>query len=304
MMALEQDVSTPPPASAAEQPGGWPSLGWQPNVALRLFGMRRSGNHAVANWLQRNAPGQQALFFNNCKSARMPLSHHQGIERNTVGLSRSEARDLPELGASMASGGLLLISYEDTVPSDYSLDRPVSGDLDERLLSGDILLLRGFLNWSASLLKKLQGNPAFSLVQRNAVLLRAIDSYRRMLELASHADELALVVVDYDRWMRSAHYRTDLLGRLDLPCADNTLGKIQTYGGGSSFDKDRGNADFDLKTDQRCQQMAEDAEYQAILHLAARDAALLAALTRHYPDDAARLSQLAGHPPFAAGRLF
>ncbi|UWR76753.1 hypothetical protein K4L04_01990 [Phaeobacter inhibens] len=304
MMTVEQDVSTPSLASGAERHGGWPELGWQPDVALRLFGMRRSGNHAVANWLQRNAPGQQALFFNNCKPGRAPLTHHQGGERNALRLSRHEIGDLTSLGASMAPGGLLLISYEDTVPSDYGFDRPVSGDLDEGLLSGDVLLLRGFLNWSASLLKKLQGNPAFSLVQRNAVILRAIDSYRRMLKLASQANELALVVVDYDHWMRSANYRKDLLDRLDLPVADNTLGKMQTYGGGSSFDKDQGDADFDLKTDQRCRQMVGDAEYQAILHLAARDEALLAALTRHYPDDAARLSQLAEHPPFTAGGLF
>ncbi|MFV1592506.1 hypothetical protein VWZ88_08030 [Phaeobacter sp. JH20_36] len=302
-MATGRTSSVMPVAGVVGNAGCWPELGWRPDAALRMFGMRRSGNHAVANWLQRNAPHGQALFFNNCKSGRAPLAHHQGVERNAVQLARYDTRDLAGLGATLGAGGLLLISYEDTVPSDFGLERPVSGDLDETLLSGDILLLRGFLNWSASLLKKLQRNPDFTVAHRSASVLRAIDSYRKMLELVAEADDLALTVIDYDVWIHDAEYRSALLDRLGLPCVDNTLGKVQRYGGGSSFDTPEAGADFDLRTDQRWQRMSGDAEYQAILHIAARDTALLAALSRHYPHDAKRLASLADQTPIAAGGL-
>ncbi|MFS4582075.1 hypothetical protein [Phaeobacter sp. C3_T13_0] len=303
MMAVEQSCSMPLVAASTGETGYWTDLHWQPDVALRLFGMRRSGNHAIANWLQRNAPTGQALFFNNCKPKRAPLTHHQGIERNGLRLSRQNGRDLAALGASIGRGGLLLLSYEDVVPSDYTLDRPVSGDLDETFISGDILLIRGFLNWSASLTKKLQGNPDFSVSHRSAIVLRAIDSYRRMLDLAGQAGDLALTVIDYDIWVREAKYRADCLDDLGLPCVDNTLGEVQSYGGGSSFDGAQAGTDFDLATDQRWRQMDQNSEYQAILHLAARDEALIEVLTHHYPVDATRLVRLADYRPFTAGGL-
>ena len=42
---------------ASQQDFAWQQLGIIPGVALRLFGMRRSGNHAIVGWMQRNAPG-------------------------------------------------------------------------------------------------------------------------------------------------------------------------------------------------------------------------------------------------------
>ncbi|WP_237028947.1 hypothetical protein [Phaeobacter porticola] len=301
-MVVEQTSSVPSNKVGMAPSRRWPELEWQPDVALRLFGMRRSGNHAIANWLQRNAPAGKALFFNNCKPGRMPLLNHRGVEHDAQRLSRQDGSDLAALGAKMKQGGLLLISYEDAVPSDFSIDRPLSGNLDESLLNGDILLIRGFLNWSASLLKKLQRNSGVTLAHRGSVVLRAIDSYRRMLELATDAEALALTLICYDDWISDAAYRADCLSALGLPCLDNSLGAIQPYGGGSSFEPFT-NEGADLASDQRWQQMAEDPEYQAILHLAARDDALCACLERQFPQDAVQLSKLAVHTPFAAGGL-
>ncbi len=276
-------------------PAQWPLGSWQPDTVLRMFGMRRCGNHAVANWLQRNAPKGQALFFNNCKAARMPFAHHHGVEKNGQRVSRQDSSDLSVLGARMGQGGLMLMSYEDVVPSDHCLSRPVSGELDETLISADVILLRGFLNWSASLVKKLQRNPDFSLAHRSGVVMRAIDSYRKMLDLAAEADALALVVIDYDQWVKDEACRAACLGRLGLLVRDNSLGVVQSYGGGSSFDEQASGSAFGLRTDQRWQRMMDDGEYLAILHLAARDEALMRGLSRRYPDDAARLAGLTHH---------
>jgi hypothetical protein len=47
--------------------------------------------------------------------------------------------------------------------------------------------------------------------------------------------------------------------------------------------------------------MRSDAEYQALLHLAARDPALLAELEELFPEDAAYLKTVAQHQPLPQG---
>ncbi|MGR3760434.1 hypothetical protein ACUXV3_09945 [Roseobacteraceae bacterium NS-SX3] len=285
---------------AASLPPEWRHLGFRPGAALRLFGMRRSGNHAIADWLQRNAPGGRSVFLNNCKPGSSPFDAFRGIEVNGRRAPQKAAgRDMAQVVAEAGEGALFLVSYEDTSPSDFLGRGPVSGSFDEGLFTADILLCRSFLNWCASLLKKLQGNPDYSLARRSAVLLRAIDTYTRLLALAGQADELALTCIRYDDWMADAGYRAGVLARLGLPAGDNTLGAVQPYGGGSSFQNDAQSA-ADLETGSRWRQMAADPEYQAVLHLAARDMALMAQLEQHFPQDAARLARIAERNVLAA----
>jgi hypothetical protein len=56
-----------------------------------------------------------------------------------------------------------------------------------------------------------------------------------------------------------------------------------------------------LQTDRRWQQMRSDAEFQAMLHMAARDAALLEELEALFPEDAAYLKNVAQHQPLPQG---
>lgn len=278
-------------------PAEWQRLGLTPGLSLRVFGMRRSGNHAILSWLQRNAPGGRSVFLNNCKPGADPLQNSRGIEVNGSHASQSKAkRDMPQVTKEAGDGALLLVSYEDTSPAEFGLLRQPSGAFDEALFSHNILIYRGFLNWSASLLKKMQGNEGYTLVRRNGIVLRSIDSYIRLLGLVDQAQDLGLVAICYDRWMRSADYRSELLQQLGLPQRDNSLGEVQHYGGGSSFQKQAVSA-AELQTDTRWLQMRGVAEYQALLHLAARDPALVEQLETLFPEDAAYLKSVAQQQP-------
>lgn len=225
----------------------WKPLGIVPGVALRLFGMRRSGNHAIVGWMQRNAPGGRSVFLNNCKPGQDPFRSFRGIEVNGTHAPQHKAM------RNMAS---------------------VTGE------AGDGALL----------------------VRRNAILLRAMDTYTRLLGMVEMAKELAVTCISYDRWCRDDAYRADLLGELGLEAQDNGLGAVQPYGGGSSFQKDAKGAE-ELQTDQRWRQMVTDAEYQSVLHLAARDEALTDRLSRLFPTDAALLAGVAAQTPMMRGGL-
>jgi hypothetical protein len=277
----------------------WDRLGFVPGTVLRAFGMRRSGNHAIADWLLRNAPSQNSVFLNNCVARRNPLGHFRSISVNgRQQPGRAALKDLRSFAAAAGDGAVLLFSYEDNSPAEASLNRPISADFDETSIDADLVIYRGFLNWCASLTRKLQANPGYSLSRRASIVLHAIDTYTRMLGLVAARDELGLTPICYDDWSRSESYRGALLAGLGFPLRDNSLGRVQPYGGGSSFQKDATLPD-DLATDRRWQQMADDPEFRAITFLAGRDMALTRALDQVLPQDAARLAMmppLAGYP--------
>lgn len=268
-------------------------LGFAPGAVMRLCGMRRSGNHAIANWLQRNSPQGQAVFLNNCKPGKGPLAHFRSLELSGKRLPVKAAQGDLVAGLSKArDGALLLISYEDNVVS--ASGRPLSGPFDESLIDSELVVYRSFLNWSASLLKKLQGNPAYSASRRLSILLGAMDVYSDILNTAHHQQDLGVTAICYDDWKQSEPYRAGILSRLGLSVRDNALGPVQSYGGGSSFQKEAQTAD-DLSTDQRWQQMAANPEFQAILHVACRDTTLVDRMLPIFPQDAARLARIADH---------
>jgi hypothetical protein len=282
----------------AGTPMEWTRLGFVPGQALRMFGMRRSGNHAIANWLQRNAPSGQSVFLNNCKPNSDPFRTFRSIEVNGKTSQHRKARkNLTSVAGRAEDGALLLFSYEDITPAMSADAQSVSGPFDEALLTGDVLIYRSFLNWTASLLKKMQANDSYSLLHRNAILLRAIDQYGILLRQVEDADELGFTCICYDNWVRSEKYREAILTELDLPLRDNSLGPVQSYGGGSSFQKQANSAD-ELETSRRWQKMAEDPEFAAVLNLAAHDTKLTQRLERLFPRDAALLARIVrANPP-------
>ncbi|MVO15059.1 hypothetical protein [Parasedimentitalea huanghaiensis] len=281
-------------ARAIEQPNEWARLGFAPGQALRMFGMRRSGNHAIANWLQRNATTGRSVFLNNCKPATDPLKSFRAIELDGELVSHQIAqKDLASVAGTAGDGAMLLISYEDVTTAEFAPKRAVSGPFDETLLSGDVLIYRSFLNWAASLLKKMQANTGYSLLRRNAILLHSIDIYSGVLRQVEQAETLQHTCICYDDWMRDESYRAAILNQLNLPVRDNTLGRVQRYGGGSSFQKEADSVDK-LQTNRRWQQMAEEPEFAAVLQLAAHDTALTDRLERLFPRDAALLARIAG----------
>jgi hypothetical protein len=293
----------------------WTRLGFVPGRVLRVFGMRRSGNHAMADWLLRNAPGGNSVFLNNCVTRKNPLGNFRSIAINGRKHPVKPAlADLASQTRAVGDGAVLLFSYEDTAPTDFDGGKDagkdagkvggkaVSGDFDETLIDTDLVFYRGFLNWSASLLRKLQANPGYSVTRRTGIVLRAIDTYTRVLSVVEAQADLNVVALCYDDWHGSETFRAQTLDRLGWPVHDTALGAVQTYGGGSSFQKDATEA-TDLTPDRRWVQMADDPEYQAILALAARDVTLTDRLERVFPQDAARLAAIAASPVLTAGAL-
>ena len=280
-------------AALATAENVWSALGIAPTSALRMTGMRRSGNHAIANWLQRNA--DHALFLNNCRPGHAPLRNHNGIE---VSGQRYDG-SLQDAAADAGEGALLLLSYEDTLHLRFGSKDNLSGPYKSTSFDGDLLIYRSFLNWSASLLKKLQRNESYRSADRMAVMARALATYGDLLVEVREAHDSGRIAVCYDAWSRDELYRARLLADLGLTLRDNSLGAVQPYGGGSSFQRDVAAAE-DLHSQERWHAMIGDPEYQMLLRLAALDRAFMDRLEALFPADAALMTRLPALPELDA----
>lgn len=251
-----------------------------PAQVLRVYGMRRSGNHALIDWMLRNAPGGNGLFLNNCRPGRNPLQTTRGISVYANGVELAA----DGLGAKLAAAGpapFTVVSYEDSMP-DTGL-KPLY-DAPETC----VIIFRSFLHWSASLLRKIQGNPGYGPLERNRVMMNALRTYQTMLDRVQDKD---IVPVLYDDWMGREDYRAAALERIGLPGRDLSRGAVQRYGGGSSFQGKAADV-ATLATDTRSAEMADDLEYQLLLWTAARDLGFMERLADVFPQDAERLSKL------------
>lgn len=257
-----------------------PDHGLAPSQVWRVYGMRRSGNHAVIDWMLRNTADGAGLFLNNCKPNRDPVATARGVSVYANGAVQDHDLVDDKLGAA-GPAPFTVISYEDRMPA---RDGGPVFDAPETC----VIIYRSFLHWAASLLRKIQGNPGYGPLERMRVMMQAMRTYGDMLVRVRDRD---VVAVCYDNWQGDDGYRRTALRRLNLPGDDLSLGAVQRYGGGSSFQGKAAEA-ADLKTTARAGQMAQDLEYQLVLWTAARDPEFMRRLADVFPEDAGRLSKL------------
>ena len=269
---------------------GWEQFDLTPSVSLCVFGMRRAGNHAIINWLLRNPPAKSTgtIFMNNCGFRRSPFESHKSVEVNGKRRGRT-IEYLPKAGGAP----MVVISYEDRPPPGPEDEKSLPRGFDTGQIDHNIIVFRSFLNWSASLLKKLRINSDYTPVSRGRIMLSSIERYGQMLVRLQSS---GFVGICYDPWVISPSYRTDVLHQLGLPVSDNTLGDMQRYGGGSSF-PDQILPDQDMESHKRWVHMVEDSEYLALLWIAAQDAGLLKLVGELFPVDLEMLQPLVGVRP-------
>lgn len=225
-------------------------------LEIQVFGLQRSGNHAVIAWLlqQSNSP---VTFLNNVDHFKDPfIFFRQGVVHNMILLSRRYPNKQEALRAEKKA--LLVHSYENLVLRQLAV-REIPHDRDRVIgKSGKvikILLLRDFFNWAASRIKLMEF--------RQQDIAPVIENFNPMIDLwISYAQEFSretrfitdreLVKISYNRWVVDCEYRAHILGSIGLPLLDNINNAVPNVGGGSSFDRTSfSGAAADMKTTER-----------------------------------------------------
>jgi len=240
----------------------------------------------------RNGPNGGAVFLNNCRPRRHPAEHNNGVEVFVNGMALPDIGGLTKQDKFKMAGKkpLAIVSYEDTMPNmqdDLPAIWPKHAP-DETV----VIIYRSFLNWSASLLRKISKNEGYGPIARLRIMSVAFKNYAAALELVQNTAQTGVIPINYDNWFASDETRAALLSQLGLTLRDNTLGIVQKQGGGSSFQGREVNTN-DLDTARRAELMAHEPEYQMLLWTAARDDAFMTQITALFPEDAKRLTAVA-----------
>ena len=217
----------------------------------RVLGLRRSGNHAIINWMERQM--DSAIHLNNlrinenafrnslpCLRRQVPPTgpmdgrkgdqrypEYQGPEGVDRLLEESKGHFFPKQN--------LLLSYEDyPIPSVANAGYETMHDryFGRSLHRVDVLILRDPYNLLASRLQK-NVLPSRSMRQSFSALWT---SYA--IEFLGETNHLThnKVSVNYNRWVVSKTYRQELATKLGLDFSDRGFGDVTHFGGGSSFD--------------------------------------------------------------------
>lgn len=278
---------------AAQRLDTWPQAGIAPVCAFQVFGMRRSGNHAIIDWLMRNAPqaASGGVFYNNCKFGKNPLRAYGSLDVYDAARQVTPHVDVP-VETRLAGAGpepMVIVSYEDRMPQPAGTPQKASDGMTDGHFTHQIIIYRSFLNWSASLLAKIKKNTGFGATDRMRIMTLAFATYVQGLDRVRAG---GLTAICYDDWMLSQDYRAAILRRLGLPARDLSHGRMQRYGGGSSFQKKLSDP-AKLDSVARDAAMAQDPEYQVLLWTAAHDLAFMERVMPHFEQDAERLATLA-----------
>lgn len=178
-----------------------------------VYGLRRSGNHAIINWILPQVKGDFS-YYNDV----WPNAPYKGKPKQRRGN-----------GSKVDTS---IISFEDyNLQIFKSLLRNRSQPKVQKRTT--ILIIRDPFNWYASRLKSDMSQPAhYSGLNLRQLYLQYIREYNReSIFLEGH-----VVLISYNQWKSDLSYRKSISKGLGLEFTDDGLNKVTGEGGGSSFD--------------------------------------------------------------------
>ena len=213
-------------------------------LELRVFGLQRSGNHAIIEWILDQHAGRRTCFLNNVGHGNQdPFTTTRQVALAGFG-GNSDVEAVRH-----AYKDVLIYSYEDDLSrmrqgatlTDAIHDETFEeqriryvGQSEHRI---NVIVLRDPFNFFASRLKKLVALTGTKDVEaiKETWKLMATRALRMRRDFAG--DEFW---VNYNTWVSDERYRRRLSTRLFGEFSDASLEYVSGHGGGSSFDSDHG----------------------------------------------------------------
>lgn len=193
-------------------------------VVYVLHGMKRSGNHALVNWL---LPQLRCTFINNA----IPIGPilRGGMFPERVPFEAWRSRFAPVSGEM----DTLLVSLED-----HALE--VLPFLADGIELRRLLIVRRPDQLFSSRIRKAFRVAMPAYPSRNDVVMqRAASIWKQHARCFLDEETQAYpgrIAVSFDDWVSSREYRASISAALGVPFDDGGFGRVSDVGGGSSFD--------------------------------------------------------------------
>ena len=183
-----------------------------------FYGLRRSGNHAILEWLLQNMGGsgnremvknRRIIHVNNAAYINEANSYIDKEELNQ------------DISNSEKNYEKLIVSYED-VPVDFSL-----------FTEGykKIVVVRNIENLFASRFKKAQQYKSSIYTGPMRIDQFAVDLWKNHVNAGLNGDA---ILIQFEKWVDSKEYRDQITAQLDTVNYDIT-DTMTVFGAGSSF---------------------------------------------------------------------
>jgi hypothetical protein len=256
---------------------------------VRVFGLRRSGNHAVLAWLIANISHKSYFHFDQAP-INLPLHRSRSFvfdgERHKGGLMKVDVKQ--RFDTARQSADLISVFHEEQQLNELFDKKKATSLGYDNLLSYNVLVYRDFLNWIASVKRHpnaLGGHERFTMRQF-AVLAGVLEKWKAHTRRAYGeypTKKFSLVTVHYDRWLVDRDYRGDRLSELGIHAQDLELPEQSQFGGGSSFQdvSEDGNQGRQLS---RWEHYLGDSDFEFLLTMALRDEEIKNLLRTWQPD--------------------
>ena len=247
---------------------------------FRILGLRRSGNHAITNWIGKQVKGNSA-FINHVRPLENPY-RDQYESQLVLGRKLPEGdwkyKDIDwwkqEKEGDFSFKDCLIYSYEDQEigkVADKSFERKHDLYLGKSEARFDVIVMRDPFNLFASRLKTKprEHGPNFSMLEvysRQYSLPELWVSYAK--ECLGETSFLMnqKIFVNYNRWFVDEDYREQLSTQLSIDFSDDGFNDISISGRGSSFDgvKHAGEA-YKMDVLNRWRSFADNPIYRGLL---------------------------------------
>ena len=217
---------------------------------IRVIGMKRTGNHAIINWIFSQLE-ETKCFLNYVAPSKNPFItfHKTGTatefpQEDFYKKFNIKAEQLGFFSKKKA----LIYSYEDDFLQDiYSkhFEKHHNRWVGKSKERHEILILRDPFNLFASRLKleELLDNviPLRNDTGRDTVISLWKQYAKELLNETNFINKNK-ITVNYNSWVIDVKYRQQLAEHLNLEFSDIKAKEVIPIGGGSSFDKDQTNA--------------------------------------------------------------
>lgn len=249
---------------------------------IRVVGLRRTGNHAIMNWIRKQQQGE-VFYINNALVNVNPYRnvYEEQVRKAkdpTIGGWRTNNLDKwkREALGDFSHKDCLVYSYEDQ-PMEKLCDRAFERKHDlyfgKSKVRYDLILLRDPFNLFASRIrasrrkKPTAGSINFMAVKsrRHTLSQLWIDYAKEYLDETHYLSNIK-VPVNYNQWVSDSAYRRQLAETLQLEFTDSGVDDVMTNGGGSSFDgTDLQGKATKMSVLERWKHFSDDAEFKALI---------------------------------------
>ena len=216
----------------------------------KFFGLQRSGNHAVINWLI-GLNQENTLFFNMVKPGKdlldkpSPVSLPEGTRAYVQRVNGKRVLQPEHLDWFNEKGGNLLLGYENYPLGQFSnnlLNKPVIDRFGKPVNEVNILVLRNPFNMLPSAEKMLRrdllGKDGKDEKWLYNALNRRLQMWRTYAFLHLNPETYArgnFVSIIFDKWVEDVGYRDEIAIKLGYQNHDLFIDFVSDAGKGSSF---------------------------------------------------------------------